>query len=121
MRWLMLCTAMALPMATGCVREAWLTPMGPARSSLAPSCTVASLAAPEPGTQTIGVVRCTDGLFGVGKGCWELVHERACEVGANVIFGAHYESDDPVASVGTIGPGGVHRSTAWRAGRFGYA
>jgi hypothetical protein len=90
----------ALLCLVGCTREVYVTPLTAPLPSHLEGCRLAVETVPQPGTQAVAVLRCTDALM--GRSCWELLRERACEAGGEVIFGAHYESTDLVATVGTI-------------------
>jgi hypothetical protein len=95
-RWLVL-GALAVSASACSSREIWVTPVSAPRISRGTSCPLAIQDRPEPGMQALAVVRCADGLF--GKTCWELVREKACEAGGDVVFGAHYEGSDLVATI----------------------
>ena len=83
-----------------CARSAYVTPVA-VLPSRPPSCRVTIADAPLPGTKVLALVHCSDGPLSAGTSCAELVRQRACEVGGDVIFGAHWEGDfDMVVTVG---------------------
>lgn len=102
MRRLLFSILLIVPALAGCPREIWVTPVAvlPARAA---TCPVAVAVIPEPGTKVLALVRCSDGL--TGKTCSQLVREKACEVGGDVAFGAHYEGGELVATVGATPSG----------------
>jgi hypothetical protein len=102
MRRLALSILLIVPALAGCPHEVWVTPVAvlPARAA---TCPVAVAVIPEPGTKVLALVRCSDGL--TGKTCSQLVREKACEVGGDVAFGAHYEGGELVVTVGATPAG----------------
>jgi hypothetical protein len=85
----------------GCARESWVTPLAAPRPGRVAACSIAVEKVPQPGTEPLAIVHCSDGLY--GRDCWTQLREQACAAGGDVIFGAHYESTDLVATVGTVG------------------
>jgi hypothetical protein len=80
-------------------RQATLLPVGPLLPARGPSCPVEVEDQPEPGTKTLALARCTDGVL--GDDCTTLLKEKACEAGGDVLFGVHYEKSGTL--VGSIG------------------
>lgn len=94
-----------LAFSSGCTSEAWITPLAPPRPAREADCPVKVTEGRAPdATENLGIVRCSEGEFAVFGDCPKQIRERACAIGGNVVYGAHWERSYRTRSlVGTVG------------------